>query len=219
MEEKEFFNHYSGLKVSKDGEGFVPFVYAYPEHYTYGCKLKSGHLYVNYNGKKYLMHKVVAEVFLNGNKPIPKGYDVHHINGDKTDNRVENLRILTHGKHMKIHHKGQIFSEERRRKISEGLKGEKHPFFGKFGKESPRYGKHHTEEAKRKMSEAKKGKFGAEAPRSKPVIGVNKTTGEEVRFNSAREAYNELKIAYQSISKCCLGKLKSAGGYVWSYLV
>ena len=41
-----------------------------------------------------------------------------------------------------------VYSEEAKRKISEAMKGENHPMYGKY----------HSEEAKRKMSEAKKGR-------------------------------------------------------------
>jgi len=36
-------------------------------------------------------------------------------------------------------------------------------------------------------------------------------------FESAREASRQLNIDCGSISKCCLGKNKSAGGYIWKY--
>ena len=37
-------------------------------------------------------------------------------------------------------------------------------------------------------------------------------------FPSTHEAERITGIAQQSISQCCLGKLKSAGGYVWRYI-
>lgn len=36
-------------------------------------------------------------------------------------------------------------------------------------------------------------------------------------FNSTREAQRQTGITQQSISGCCCGKLKSAGGYGWKY--
>lgn len=48
-------------------------------------------------------------------------------------------------------------SEETRKKHSIAFSGERNPMFGKRGILAPFFGKHHTEEAKRKMSELHKG--------------------------------------------------------------
>ena len=81
--------------------------------------------------------------------------------------------------------KGRTLSEEHRRKISEALKGENHPM----------YGKHHTEETRQKMSEAKKGKKHteewrikiSEALKGKPSPRKGVTLSEETR-QKMREA-------------------------------
>ena len=41
-----------------------------------------------------LVHRLVADAFLG---PIPEGLQVNHKNGVKTDNRLENLEIVTNG--------------------------------------------------------------------------------------------------------------------------
>jgi molybdenum-dependent DNA-binding transcriptional regulator ModE len=36
-------------------------------------------------------------------------------------------------------------------------------------------------------------------------------------FNSQKDASKQLKICYHSISKCCLGKQKTVGGFIFKY--
>lgn len=36
---------------------------------------------------------------------IPANCDIHHINGNKQDNRISNLCLLTHGAHTTLHNK------------------------------------------------------------------------------------------------------------------
>ena len=92
------------------------------------------------------------------------------------------------------------------------------------GKNNPMYGKHHTEEVKRKISEnhAKpgEGKFGSEHHSSKKVAQYDKQNNELIKiWDSMMDVQRELGIDNASISKCCKGKLKSAGGFVWKYVV
>lgn len=51
------------------------------------------------NGKLYpfAVHRVAANSFLGKQD----GYEVNHINGIKTDNRIENLELLTHSENIK----------------------------------------------------------------------------------------------------------------------
>lgn len=40
-------------------------------------------------------------------RKLPKGYVVHHLNGDPLDNRPENLMMMEHGAHVSLHKRGK----------------------------------------------------------------------------------------------------------------
>ena len=53
---------------------------------------------------------------------------------------------------------------------------------------------------------------------NKPVQILDKSTGELLAtFPSTHEAERITGIDHSHISKCCNGKLKSTGGYIWRY--
>lgn len=93
-------------------------------------------------------------------------------------------------------HLGRKLSEETKRKLSEAVSGEKHPFFGKHrseetkrkmsearkGEKNHMYGKHLSDETKRKLSEANKGKRLSEEHREKLSIShKGKRLSEETK--------------------------------------
>lgn len=61
-------------------------------------------LLLNGSQKTWRVHVLVAMVFLG---PKPKGYHIHHTNGDMTDNRVANLVYINGVEHQRLHKKGK----------------------------------------------------------------------------------------------------------------
>lgn len=60
------------------------------------------------------------------------------------------------------------------------------------------------------------GRKGKDNPSSKPVMQIKDGNIKDV-FCSITEASKITNIDFRNISKCCLGKTKTAGGFVWKY--
>lgn len=136
-----------------------------------GVKNAYGYIQVGLHkeGKKkiFKVHRLVYQTFIG---EIPKGMQVNHIDEDKTNNRLDNLNLMT-------------------------------------PKENSNWGTRNE-----RMAEAKtNGKL------SKEVIQLDLEGNEIARFPSANEIQRQLCFSEAHISKCCLGKYKTAYNYKWRY--
>ena len=89
-------------------------------------------------------------------------------------------------------------TDETKKKISESKIGEKHPMFGK----------HFSEEHNNKISQ------------SKGVNGILQFSkdGEFIaEYPSIMDAERHTGCNHENICKCCKGKLKTCGGFIWKY--
>jgi HNH endonuclease len=60
--------------------------------YTHGSLTNHGYYVTGLNKKRLSLHRIIWE--LNFGK-IPEGYEIDHINMDRTDNRISNLRLAS----------------------------------------------------------------------------------------------------------------------------
>lgn len=103
----------------------------------------------------------------------------------------------------------------------EGCKGRKHTSEEKEKRANSLRGLKRTDKALKNMSEAqkknKKALDALDSARQKQKKRIRcVTTG--VDYGSLSEASNKTGIAFQNISKCCLGKRSNAGGLLWEYI-
>ena len=96
-----------------------------PKHqYFDGIKFtrddKTGYYLNTTIGKR--MHRYVWE-FYNGE--IPKTYQIHHKDGDKSNNDIANLELIQSGEHQRLH--GENLTEEERQKKRENMEKKARP--------------------------------------------------------------------------------------------
>jgi len=69
----------------------------------------------SYSNGRVLVHRYIYHIYLSilNGKPvyIPKDMDVHHINGIKTDNRLNNMVLKSHSGHTTYHNIGNKYKE------------------------------------------------------------------------------------------------------------
>lgn len=80
-----------------------------------------GYVYIHVGGKQRYKfeHHIVWE---EANGPLPRGWVIHHLNGIKTDNRLENLAGMPRHEHHKHPREALVPYEERIKSLESMLR-------------------------------------------------------------------------------------------------
>lgn len=97
-------NWKGGISISSEGYRFVK----KPEH-------------ERANKRGYVLEHILIYEKEHGVK-VPPGYCIHHLNGNKQDNRIENLCLMSNSEHTKLHHIGAKRTAETKRKLAQKSK-------------------------------------------------------------------------------------------------
>lgn len=148
---------------------------------------KDGYRRISIDGRHAVAARVIYEVFV---ERIPDGMEIDHINTVRDDNRVENLRVVTHRDNLL-----NPLTRPRRRSACarNGAKG---------ASVQPR------------ATLLSNLAMGAEA-RKRPVVAMR--GGEFIVYPSAVEAAKALGLTQQAICHALKGRIRSCGGFTWVY--
>lgn len=127
---------------------------------------KSGYAHTIIGGKQYNIHRLVALTFIPTNDT---SLTVDHIDGNKLNNRADNLRWCTQSENINF----PIAKENKRASMTS--------FYGK------------------------------------PVIQYSLKGERLARYRSMSEASRQTGVLENGISRVCMGKAKTAGGFLWKY--
>lgn len=177
-ENKYEISNYGNVKsLSYHQTGKVKLLKPFPD--------KKGYLQVDINKKSRKVHRIVAEVYIPNPNKKPQ---INHKDGNKSNNRVDNLEWCTQSENQKHAYKHGLKPKSMERAHSNEVKEMLVNYSKKIND-------------KRKI----------------PVIAINIETGERTRYSSQSEAAKKLGVHQKSVGRICYGKQKQTKGYRFEF--
>lgn len=189
-------------------------------------KHHSGYMHFKMNGKVIYTHKAIMLAF---NGKCPDGKEIDHVNGDRADNRLCNLRYVSRTENVRNPVTRKRFLDENKKALAK--KWENPEFREKMHKmmvdrnknilpNDPKWKKNNSEALEKLWADPEFRKKTTDAVKkacSKPVEQYTLDGTFVKRWNSTHEIERVLGYKQPAISFCCLGKCKQRYGFVWKF--
>lgn len=192
-----------------------------------GCINDLGYKIVNINGKCHLVHRLVAQLFLETPSNF-QNWVVNHKDGNKQNNNVDNLEWCTQQENIiYASNNGLLFTKP---VTSYDIYGNKLKTYQSMEQAALDTGVH-----SKNISKVCKNRSGTllniqwrytsdnidklepAKLRTKAVIKYDLQANYICRFESMSDAAREIGCTQTTISSCCNGKLKSTKGFIYKY--
>lgn len=156
-----------------------------------GKRYKTIVLYKDGKAKCFSLHNLVWTTFVG---PVPEGYEINHMDENPSNNRLDNLNLLTHKQNMNWGTVGERLSKTRT-------------------------GRKMSEDTKMKKSKVMIGKMVNHPGISKRVVQYTLDDEYVNDYPSTQEAARQTGFSGGCIRECCSGVRKTHKGYKWKYLI